>query len=375
MADHKSKDAVAAAEQAVSFNPNNADYRMLLGQSYLSAGRFASAETAFRDTLTLSADQPRAKFDLALAQTAQGKRGEALVVLHGLNGAVPQADLGLALTLAGQHDQGIAMLVDAARSQDSNARTRQNLALAYALDGQWRQSRAVAMQDTPPDRIGDQIAGWAAMSSPQAASGQVAAMLGVTPARDPGQPTALALAAPATPSNVALALAEPEPAASVPVAAPVAGPVAVALAEPAPTMAATPALLAAHPVAAPPLLRASRKPTRVAFAPSMQPIGRGGFVVQLGAYSKVNSLETAWAQASRLSPQVATLSPVRGQFGLSGATLIRLSIGGFANHADASTLCGKIKARGGACFVRATFNDAPLQWAKRDTGTQIASRA
>jgi Flp pilus assembly protein TadD len=375
LARRKGKEAVASAEKAVGASPRNAEYRMLLGQAYLAAGRFASAETAFRDTLTLSPDQPRAKFDLALAQTAQGRGAEARPILASLDGAVPQADLGLAITLSGDHDAGIAMLVQAARKNDSTARTRQNLALAYALDGRWRESRAVAMQDTPPDRIGDQIAGWAALANPQAASGQVAAMLGVKPVADAGLPTALALAAPAR-DGVALALAEPVPAAPPPAAPATPQVAAVSLPLEAPEAApATPAVPAMLAATAPVLLRAPSIPARVAFTPAARPVARGAYVVQLGAYARSGAIEAAWLQASRMSPQVATLSPVRGHYSLSGAMLVRLSVGGFVNRIDAVKLCDKVKARGGQCFVRATFNDAPVQWAKSDTAVRLASNS
>jgi Flp pilus assembly protein TadD len=395
LARHKGTDAVAAAERAVAASPRNADYRMLLGQSYLAAGRFASAETSFRDSLTLSPDQPRAKFDLALVETAQGRGSDARAVLTTLDGVVPTADLGLALTLAGDHDGGIAKLIEAARRQDSTARVRQNLALAYALDGKWRESRAVAMQDTPPNRIEGQMSDWAALAGPNQAQRQIALMLGVQPTQDNGLPTALALAdQPASvQAPVAVALADPTPAqAPAPVAAPAPAPqatalnvpldeaatppapVAIADAAPAnvpPAAPAVPVMLAAAHPAPPALLRSTARPTHMDFAPNTQPIGRGGYVVQLGAYARSGAIETAWAQASRLSPQVATLSPVRGEYNLSGAMLVRLSVGGFADRARAVALCEKVRTRGGQCFVRAAYNDAPMQWAKRDEGKKV----
>src|SRR3546814_13674635 len=43
--------AIVAAEEAVAANPQDGAYRSLLGQAYLSGGRFASAETSFEDAL------------------------------------------------------------------------------------------------------------------------------------------------------------------------------------------------------------------------------------------------------------------------------------------------------------------------------------
>jgi Flp pilus assembly protein TadD len=400
---HKGLAAVDAAEQAVSLSPNDAAYRMLLGQSYLAAGRFASAETSFRDSLTLNADQPKAKLNMALAEIAQGQLGEAQAVLHGLGGQIPVGDLGLALALSGDRQTAINMLSDLVRSGKSDARARQNLALAFALNGQWREARAVAMQDTPPNQINDQIGHWAEFATPQSAGPvQVAAMLGVKPASDPGLPTALALAAPApSAAPVALAAADPAPAiapapAPAVVSAPAAAPVQVAaVAAPSVTVPLDDAPKAAiapvdAPAAAvvlaaqnaekparaqmPALLRAPKTPFRSAVL-TVQPkavFRSSGYVVQLGAFAKAGAIQAAWDRASKAMPRLAGFAPVHAQLAVSGASLVRLSVSGFADRASAVALCEQIHARKGACFVRATAGDAPLQWVKADSKTQTA---
>ena len=61
---------------AVQVAPTEAGYRLLLGQSYLQAGRFASAAQAFADTLTLDGSNGpvvgKAALNLALTQIAGG---------------------------------------------------------------------------------------------------------------------------------------------------------------------------------------------------------------------------------------------------------------------------------------------------------------
>jgi Flp pilus assembly protein TadD len=391
LAAHKGVAAVDAAEKAVALQPQDAGYRMLLGQTYLAAGRFASAETSFRDSLSLNADQPRAKFNVALAQIAQGQAGEAQATLHALDGQIPTADLGLALALSGDRQTAITMLVKNVRDGKSDARTRQNLALAFALNGQWREARAVAMQDTPPNQINDQISRWAELAKPETAgSMQVASMLGVKPANDPGLPTELALTSP-VPSQapVALAAADPAPtaAAAMPVVATETASVTVPLdvpIQPAKSVDAPAAtvMLAAQSVekrsdiATPVLLRAPEQPFRRAvMTVQPKPVFRSsGYVVQLGAFSRAGAIQAAWDRASKSMPRLTGYAPAHAQFSLSGASLVRLSVSGFADRAGAVSLCGQIRAKGGQCFVRATAGDAPLQWAKRDTGTQVASR-
>jgi Flp pilus assembly protein TadD len=393
LAAHKSDAAVAAAEQAVALQPNDAGYRMLLGQSYLAAGRFASARASFHDSLTLSPDQPKAQFDLALAQIAQGDGADAQVVLHALNGAIPSGDVGLALVLAGDRQGGIAMLTDLVRSGKSDPRSRQNLALAFALDGRWREARAVAMQDTTPDKIDAQLAHWAELARPTATgSTQVASMLGVRPVADQGLPTALALMTPqAAAIPAALAAADtPPPIApgGVPAVETAANSITVPLDAPLPaeTPADAPAaqvVLAAQThearanLAPPPLLRAPATPLRsaVLVQPGRAPLFRSsGYVVQLGAYSRAGAIQTAWSQASKLMPRLAGFAAARAEFSFSGASLVRLSVSGFADRAGAVGLCTQIRSRGGECFVRQSAGDSAIQWARRDTGVQLASR-
>ena len=86
------------------------------------------------------------------------------------------------------------MLEPAALARGADARVRQNLALAYALAGDWLKARTTAAQDISPAQLGARMEQWAALAQPDAGSTRVAALLGVTPVADPGQPVRLALA-------------------------------------------------------------------------------------------------------------------------------------------------------------------------------------
>jgi hypothetical protein len=125
---------------------------------------------------------------------------------------------------------------------------------------------------------------------------------------------------------------------------------------PAVIRASVPAAKAPVPTFAPAAARASLEPRRAA--------AMGRFVVQIGAYKTSVQAEKAWAQADRRyrfnrEPLSTTVS-IAGR-----GTFHRLSVSGFDNHYAAVRLCGSIKARGGACFVRTTAGDAPVQWASR----------
>lgn len=185
--------AVALAERAVENSPNDAGFRALLGNAYFASGRFASAEAAYRDSLTLIPGQPELILKLALVQIAQGETSQALRLLAEAQGMLDPANLGLALALAGRPADAVAILDEVARAPGSDARVRQNLALAYGLSGDWTTARTVAAQDVPPDQLDTRIQQWMTMATPARPSDQVAALTGVTPAADPGQPQRLAL--------------------------------------------------------------------------------------------------------------------------------------------------------------------------------------
>ncbi|MFL6722843.1 MAG: tetratricopeptide repeat protein, partial [Sphingomicrobium sp.] len=186
--------AVPLAERAVERSPQDAGYRALLGNCYLAAGRFASAEAAFRDALSIYANQPQVVLKLALVQIALGKNDEATLLLAEARGMLDASDAGLALALAGDPQGAIAILEPAARAVGADARTRQNLALAYAFAGDWTQARTVAAQDVPADQIDSRVQQWMVLAKPARASDQVAALIGIQPVvNDPGQPVRLAL--------------------------------------------------------------------------------------------------------------------------------------------------------------------------------------
>jgi Flp pilus assembly protein TadD len=131
---------------------------------------------------------------MALAMIAQGKTLMATAELDKLDGTAAPGDLGLAFALAGEHGRALALLEPAAREQNAAARVRQNLALAYALSGDWQKARIVASQDLSGAELTARLAQWAALAKPADSYAQVAALLGVTPTEDSGQPHRLALA-------------------------------------------------------------------------------------------------------------------------------------------------------------------------------------
>lgn len=379
--------ALVEAEAAVTAMPRDADYRTLLGRSYLAAGRFSSAETAFRDALTLDPQQGRAALSLALAQIALGKAEAARNVIAQYETSISPADRGLALALAGDAEGSIGLLESAVRSSQSDAQVRQNLALSYALAGRWQEAKLMASYDLAPAQVSQRIMDWAQLARPNSATDQIASLLGVTPVADPGQPVRLALVP--EPVQQALAAVEPVQLPVIEAAVPVA-PAAIAVAEPKvadfPIVFATfdgiqfapqkevvqPLPVSRAVVAAPRLVPVSAVVVPVKAVIAARP---GNYVVQIGAYSQSSQVESAWNHAASKYAALTRFEPSSSVFSQRPGSerFYRLSVGSFATSAEAATLCRKLKEQGASCFVRSVAGDAPMQWASRGK-TVVASR-
>jgi Flp pilus assembly protein TadD len=390
--------AVDFAEQAVQYTPNDAGFRKLLGNCYFAAGRFASAEQAYRDSLTLSPAQADVVLKLALVEIGQGRSSDALAALDAARGALDPADFGLAVALAGRPDDAVSILGEVARAPGADARVRQNLALAYGLSGDWTMARTVAAQDVSPDQLDSRVEQWMAMATPSHPYDQLAMVTGVHPTTDPGQPQQLALKA--SPENqrmaqLVLPKSQPEPF-QVPQPAEIPAAPLPALPDPAPSQAEE-AQVAVAAEAARSLLQQSKPeapvvqavapmpelPTR--FEAPAQPAsyvaisdtvrraarkahranGHSNSVVQLGAYSSPAQVSVAWNKITKRYPALAKYSPQRARFEGPKGTVWRLSIKGFGSDREARLRCELLQSRGGNCFVRLVAGDAPVQMASR----------
>ena len=378
--------AVALAEKAVELAPEDAGYRMLLGESYLRSGRFHSAASAFTDVLSLDPGNSRAGLSVALANIARGDTGAAIAHLDAIDSDAHAADRGLAYALAGQPQRAIALLEPAARRPNADGRLRQNLALSYALAGDWVKARAIAAQDVSPADLASRLAQWASFAQTGSGQTRVATLLRINPSEDPGQPERLAL----VPTGKATAYAAAEPAPAVP-AVPAAAPAQLASTTEAPAWVSARSADASDPVTeeqtkpvyaeavqslvTPPPASVQRSPVRQAvIAQPLRPAERaiapvqlgktGGFAVQLGAFSTATGVERAWASLYKRYG-FASYTPLSTRVSLPKGTFHRLSVAGFESRDEAAKVCSAVRSRGGVCFVRAVAGDAPTQWASR----------
>jgi len=414
--------AIDFAERAVQKTPDDAGFRAILGNAYFAAGRFASAEAAYKDSLSLYSNQPQVILKLALVETALDKKDEAVAFLHAGREILDASNYGLALALAGRPGEAIPVLEAAAREPGADATVRQNLALAHALVGDWTEARTIAAQDVPGNKLDARIQQWMQLAAPKSTSDQVAALVGVTPAAvDHGQPVRLALrkgdsllaqaarasspaAAPVSePAAPSQEVAKPVLAQAAPVPTPPVVDAAAAPAAPAPVPAVAPAPPAPKPLDERPVAEAA-VPTPVAMistaahevstaaarevkslvaavmpkkalpaahhskAPrvaSRRPVGPGDSVMQIGSYRSAEQVTAGWTRLTQRFPALRGYLPLRARFDSPNGTYWRLSIQGFANQRDALVRCEQLRNHGGKCFVRGFAGDLPVEIASR----------
>ncbi len=412
--DGKADRAIIHAEAAVLAEPRNGGYRALLGAAYLESGRFQSASTAFGDAIDLGDSDARTILSYALTKIAVGENAAALNMLSEFQSVIPAADLGLALALAGEPERGVHHLINNVRNGENSAKSRQNLAYAYALAGNWRAARVMAAEDVPADQLDARLSDWAANARPEDYQVRVAGLLGVSPVSDDGQPQYLSLSNfPSQPMLVAeaeemntddivVAAAQPSQseamafgiddidtaeASSVQTARP--APVRVAAAPapaPAPVAAASPSASRSAPrfisnalvqnVPAPAVRApAPAAPTRVATpAPQRRMAVATGsaatHLVQLGSFETRAVAESKWREMKSRWPQLADHDVMITEAKVNGTTFFRVAAAGFGSR-SARSMCNSVKSSGGGCFAYAA--SSPPAGAV-DRGVRIAAR-
>jgi D-alanyl-D-alanine carboxypeptidase len=387
----KTERALTFAELAVEADMQNRDYRSLLARIYMSQGRFVAAERTLMDVMELGQVDPRTVISLSLTRIAQGNVDSAISLVEANRSILPVSDYALTLALAGRSADAVNILTDAIRTDNATARTRQNLALAYALDGRWRDARVMASQDMAQTQVNERIAEWAQFARPEAYTLRVAGLLKVRPnMADTGQPVRLALNSVApvglAEADVAPVMAEAAPDAKVELAAIGAAPVAesagfatveadVKIAEPAPVAVAAvdaPLIKAADG----PAKTASAAPVKLAMVdvPASKPASAGGtHVVQLGAFSSAANADAAWSKYSKRFGVLNGSDSANTSVTVNGKKFVRLAATGFDSAAAASAACSQIKSQGGVCFVRSAAGSAPVRMASKQ-GRRVASR-
>ena len=405
-ADYSDDKAIAKIEKAVAMAPHEASLRVELASAYLTAGRFASAVTTFEDAVALGDKSPRTALSLALAYIGTGRNSDATALLEQWRASIPASDFGLAIALAGDTGRGVAILADELRGSAADAKLRQNLAYAYALDGRWREARVLAAQDLPADQLDDRISGWAMQGRPEDYNKRVAGLLGAPVRADSGQPQFLALSSPAAETAPALAAVSlPEPARAVdpdrelPAVEEGESFWGTEPGDPAPLLPQTESQAAAprDPLPAVPrpaqdmqvAARSETAPAAGDFAgafagdkpsityvsrPVVQPIAARGrpvaaiapsasfngstYLVQLGAFSSADNAEQAWKIYQRRYPGLKQENLRITEALVRGRKYWRVAVSGYDNR-SANAMCSNVRGRGHGCIAYAESRPLP----------------
>lgn len=355
---------VEAAEQAVQASPDDLEARKALAHAYFTAGRFRSAAQAYDDALAMSQGDDSLRLRKVLSLLAQGDRNTALVELDRVRASW---DAGLAYALAGQTKRGIDLLSEAARSPAATARVRQNLAFAYALDGQWAQARAVAAQDLDPAGTEARVRQWAELASTANPAVQTASLIGIAPiTSDGGRPIGLAYVPPESRAVRQAATRMPE---TSPIET-----VTVTAVPPAPAMEAREAVAAAlGPKTTVPVATSTAVDRLMAGGPARprrSGVAASQWVVQLGAYDRTELLEANWQHIARRNAKLlGGYDAVRTEATIGDRRFHRLAIAGFDTRSAAIDLCETLQAKGRDCFVR-SLGTASVQLARLEKPTR-----
>jgi Flp pilus assembly protein TadD len=179
-------EAIPLYGRALQVNPNGMEAKLGLGQSYLAMGANDEAAAQFRDVLAKRSGDTAARRGLASAMLSMGQPalavGQLAAVLdadandyramnamgvaldmQGQHEAAQaryregialapdflplRSNLGLSLAISGRGQEAVAQLVAVASGRGADARTRQNLAFAYAMAGDPTNAIVVSRRD------------------------------------------------------------------------------------------------------------------------------------------------------------------------------------------------------------------------------------
>ena len=334
--------AMQGAAQASLHADGASSAAMAMGA--LQQGRFAEAAAAQASILAQNPEDRRAQLGYALAQLGLGHTEQAVARLRALvaDGGAADADVGLALALAGEAQEGVAVLEQAALRPDASLRTRQNLALALALADSWPRARALVEREVGPQQATwrlTQWAAWAALPPPH----RLAGFLGVPP----GSAAPVTLVEAATP---------PLPGAA---GAPQASQLAAAALEthPAADATTTSPALADKPVAlaaadAPVLPEPKPEPAASATGAREQAQPKARWVIQLAAYRNVAAFRPGWSRLQKAHEDLLGRYEPRLVAGAQADGWHRLTVGSFMARAEADAECRALRRAGVECFVR-----------------------
>jgi len=325
-------DAVQVLQMAVDNEPMHGGSQQALGQALLIIGDYSGAVNAMEMAVQAQPGRASSVAALGVALDANGLHDAALSNLRRARSMDSDnlniiSNLGLSLALHGESAEAIELLEDVVRDGRSTAKHRQNLSLAYALDGQLKKAIAMAAIDLDRRSVRDNIA-FVDMIRAMPSQQRMAAMVSVS--ANPKRTTdGNAYRGAVEENEITRATIDrllPDQVASV-------EPVRVAVEEITPDPVGLGGI--------PPLLEPS------------------GWAVQIAAYRKIGHLAPGWEYLSTkyahiiggLEPRRSEVDHPQSDRGPVGF-FYRLNAGPLTGRDQAVSICKKMQAEGGECWVR-----------------------
>ncbi|NVJ98955.1 MAG: SPOR domain-containing protein [Alphaproteobacteria bacterium] len=306
-----------------------------LGKVHLALGQFDDALLAFGSAKAYSPADAKIRSGEGIALAALGRTSEALSVFNGAADPKGLSNRALVLAATGQADAAVNILEPLVKAGMLGPQGRQNLAMAYLMDGREAEAFQMARLDLDPATVNDTFTFYRSLSSLGPAERMQALVTGtVDPAWTREEAGNLELADSGAQQEAAKRLVDkPVMMAEAPKPAP----------KPEP-----------QPEPEPAVAQADYELTEV--PPLVEP---EGWALQIGAYRSLKNLMRGWTILYRQSGDILQDIPPRRSevdFGDSDTDprgfYYRLNAGPLKTLAQAKDLCRQLRERGTSCWIR-----------------------
>lgn len=310
------------------------DIYYALGKIKLADSKYEEALLSFVQARLLNGDSSKVRSGRAISLAALGRTRESLQAFEGDTDRLSLSNKALVFAANDFAKAAINILEPLVQSRDSTSRDRQNLAMAYLLDGNEKEAYAIARLDLDPVTINETFTFYRSLSSLDPAQRMQALVTGAVDPEwtrtemanlDLQESTDRSAAAERIVETVVTARSEPK------------------------------IMVAEAPKPAPkPASRENYVLTEV--PPLVEP---EGWALQIGAYRTIKNLMRGWTILYRQSGDLLEGIPPRrseidfGQRdGEPSGFYYRLNAGPLKTLQQAKELCTELKARGTSCWIR-----------------------
>jgi Flp pilus assembly protein TadD len=350
-------------DQALAAAPNNGEALAGMGQVLINQGDAEAALDYFTRAAAADPKNPRVFNGLGLANDLLGHHEEAQVSYgRGLDHAAGDRallnNLALSFMLSKNYETAIRILSGLATADQAGEDSRQNLAMAYGLSGDFASAEKLLALDLTPDQIKGRLYYFRRLQTASPEAQTKALFLGVEPAPVIAQETEVKpVAMPEVKPE-----ARPEMAAEAAPEAPAKAQAVEAAEKPAPAVAKAaprlkPAAKAPKPVSPAPKA-APKQPEQAAKQPEQ---AAKRYSVQLGSYKSEAFALLSFRKLTKAHDDLLHgFSAAVTQVDLGeGGIGYRLYIREITGRAAAEALCGNMQAQKLDCLVRQFPPEAP----------------